>query len=168
MPNQDPAMVECHIRRMGPTHVNIQGFDYVFQKNKAGRKVCKVLNAGHKNYLLGLKDFSIYDGPTDEEMEKQEFEEQNQDSLLDDAGQGQTGTGEETEGEVTTSAGDTLETTEEPSEGPTGDDDFILKTDGSPFASHSSANTAATNKGLKEHEYSVVDYEDGYAVRIHK
>ncbi len=167
MPNQDPAIVECHIKRFGPTHVNIQGFDYVFRKNKAGRKVCQVLNAGHRNYLLGLKDFTVYSGPTDKEMEQNEFEAQAEDSLMDSAGEGETGTGEGTQ-EVETSAGDTLETTETPTEGPTGDDDFILKTNGSPFANHSSANTAAANKGLKEHEYSVVEYEDGYAVRIHK
>lgn len=167
MPNTDPSLIECHIRRFGPTHVNIQGFDYVFKKNKAGRKVCKVLNAGHRSYLLGLKDFTAYDGPTDAEMEQKEFDQQTEDSLLDSAGQGETGEEGETQ-DVETSGGDTLETTEDSSEGPTGDDDFILKSDGQPFANQGSANTAASSRGLKEHEYSVVEYEDGYAVRTHK
>jgi len=48
-------LIECLIKRDGPTHVNVAGFDYVFEKNEEGRSVCDVISSGHQAHFLELK-----------------------------------------------------------------------------------------------------------------
>lgn len=53
-------LIECLIKRDGPTHVTLAGFDYVFDENKEGRKVCDVLSTDHQAHFLALKDYIPY------------------------------------------------------------------------------------------------------------
>ena len=48
-------LIECLIKREGPTHINVAGFDYVFEKNKEGRSVCDVISSGHQAHFLELQ-----------------------------------------------------------------------------------------------------------------
>ncbi len=58
--------IECLIRREGPTHVTIAGFDYVFTLNKHGAKVCRVMSKDHQQHLLHFKDYRPYTPPENE------------------------------------------------------------------------------------------------------
>lgn len=59
-------LIECLIKRHGPTHITIAGFDYVFVEDKNGRKICKVMSPDHQRYLLSLKDYVEYKPPRKE------------------------------------------------------------------------------------------------------
>jgi hypothetical protein len=65
-------LIECKIKREGPTHVTVAGFDYVFAKNEHGHKVCDVLSSDHQSYFLELKDFVPYEPPEKPTLEVQE------------------------------------------------------------------------------------------------
>jgi len=53
-------LIECLIKRDGPTHVNVAGFEYVFEKNEEGRSVCDVISTGHQAHFLALDSFISY------------------------------------------------------------------------------------------------------------
>jgi DNA invertase Pin-like site-specific DNA recombinase len=48
------SMMECLIKRDGPTSVQVGGFKYTFEKNKHGHSVCDVVNEGARSYFLSL------------------------------------------------------------------------------------------------------------------
>lgn len=75
--------IECLIQRDGPTHLTIDGFDYVFAANKYGRKVGYVMSTAHQNRLLALKDYVPYEGPVEKKPESiPEVTEEEPDLLL--------------------------------------------------------------------------------------
>ena len=53
-------LIECLIKRDGPTHVTVAGFDYVFLPDENGRKICKVISTGHQAHFLSMKDYVEY------------------------------------------------------------------------------------------------------------
>lgn len=80
-------LIECLIRRDGPTHVTIDGFDYVFAANSEGRKVCEVLSSAHQSHFLALKDYIPYEGQAEapvlnEEPEKTQEDPQDEDDVV--------------------------------------------------------------------------------------
>ncbi len=56
-------LIECLIKRDGPTHVTIAGFDYVFIPNEERKSVCEVMSSGHQAHFLALKDYVEYVPP---------------------------------------------------------------------------------------------------------
>jgi len=50
----DNNMIECIIKRDGPTQVNIEGFQHTFLKNEEGRYVCQIHSPHHREWLLGF------------------------------------------------------------------------------------------------------------------
>ncbi len=169
MPNTDPSMIECLIKRSGPTHVSLGYSDYVFTRNKAGRKVTQVLDQGHRDYLLALKDYQIYDGPTDAEVEAAQSNPDEfglPDDLMGQAGleagaQNDEAVAQPAPGGVKQTQQDVGEEDEH-----TEEDGLILKKDGSPFSSHTAATTSAKRDyKLGEDQFQVEPYDEGYAVR---
>ena len=57
-------LIECLIKRDGPTHFNLHGFEYVFKPDGFGHNVREVNSREHREYLLSLKnDFRVYEPP---------------------------------------------------------------------------------------------------------
>jgi hypothetical protein len=140
--------IECLIKRDGPTHVTLAGFDYVFAPDKNGRKVCEVMSTDHQAHFLALKDYrkaEDYEKPEPAAVPK--------------------------EGDIPNN-GDNKEPLhgsedEPPSDGDEdeGDDDLLGKPDGTPYASAAAAKRGASkHHGLEPDEVNVVEVEGGYAL----
>ena len=56
-------VIQCLIKRDGPTHMNLNGFSYAFEKNQHGHYVAEVNSREHREYLMGLPDFKVYETP---------------------------------------------------------------------------------------------------------
>ena len=54
------SMVECLIKRDGPTEVVAGGFKYIFEKNAAGHSVCDVVNDGVRKFLFEFGGGTMY------------------------------------------------------------------------------------------------------------
>lgn len=63
-------LIECLIKREGPTHINIHGFPYVFDKNEHGHYVCEVVSDSHANYLMRTsgKYYRPYSSPETDQV----------------------------------------------------------------------------------------------------
>jgi hypothetical protein len=61
--NETNFLIECLIERDGPTEMIVPGDTkkYMFSKNEAGDYVCPVVLRKHREYLLGLSDFRVYE-----------------------------------------------------------------------------------------------------------
>lgn len=55
-----PNVVECLIKRDGPTEITLNTNRYKFKKNELGDYVCAVMRKDHRNHLINLPDFRIY------------------------------------------------------------------------------------------------------------
>jgi len=132
-------LIECKIKREGPTHVTVAGFDYVFAKNEHGHKVCEVLSSDHQSYFLELKDFVLYEPPKKPTLEVQE--KPKEEAVVDS--------------EIT-----------DPQEDPKVEntDGLILNAKGNPFANEAAAKRAMT-RYYDEHSVFIVPYENGYALQ---
>lgn len=64
-PLENPV-IECLIKRDGPTVFPIGGCHYTFRRNEAGHSVCTVTNPAHHRHLLKLQDFFRLYEPTAE------------------------------------------------------------------------------------------------------
>jgi hypothetical protein len=137
--------IECLIKRDGPTHVTLAGFDYVFAPDKNGRKVCEVMSTDHQAHFLALKDYRQVEG-----YEKPETGPDSQ-GVPDDPQHGSED--------------------EPPSDGDEdeGDDDLLGKKDGTPYASEAAAKRGASkDHGLEPDQVNVVEVEGGYALEVIK
>lgn len=76
----NPNIVECLIERDGATEVNIGKTSYLFEKNILGDYVCEVLSMSHRQHLLKLKDFAIYQ---EELAPKKEFNDEESDFMAE-------------------------------------------------------------------------------------
>ena len=65
-------LIECLIEREGPTHININGFDYSFKANEHGHSVCQVNSGEHRAWLFRSKNFRPYEPPVPEQQAEQE------------------------------------------------------------------------------------------------
>jgi len=55
-----PSLVECCIKRDGPTQIWMSKTEYVFKKNELGSYVCAVHNTEHLAKFLKMPDFRVY------------------------------------------------------------------------------------------------------------
>lgn len=53
-------ILECLIKREGPTTVNIGGCQYTFRQNQAGASVCLVTNPNHNKFLVRSGQYQPY------------------------------------------------------------------------------------------------------------
>lgn len=67
----NPNVLECTIKRDGPTSMYLGKAIYVFEKNEMGDYVCEVLSQEHRKHLLAIPEFNIY--KTDTLAPKKEF-----------------------------------------------------------------------------------------------
>ncbi|MBE9581542.1 MAG: hypothetical protein IMF18_07990 [Proteobacteria bacterium] len=56
----NPNVIECTIKRDGPTSMYLGKAIYVFEKNEMGDYVCEVLSQEHRKHLLAIPEFNIY------------------------------------------------------------------------------------------------------------
>lgn len=141
-------LIECLIKREGPTHVTIAGFDYVFAKNAEGRKVCEVLSTGHQNHLLELQHYVPY---VPSETAQNEATESTEEVSGAEAQEGPERGSEDENMELSE-----VETRDEVPEG------LILNAKGLPFANEAVAKRAMPKY---EEELEVVPYKDGFALQ---
>jgi hypothetical protein len=66
----DPNVIECLIKRDGPTTMVLGKRRYSFEQNKNGDVVCPVLAADHRKHLLSIPDFRVYQA---EKLKPKEF-----------------------------------------------------------------------------------------------
>ena len=86
----NPNLIECLIKRDGPTEISLKTDTYLFEKNKLNDYVCQVLSGDHRRHFLSLLDFRIYQehlAPdkefSDDEMSfKQQWERLSDDTFL--------------------------------------------------------------------------------------
>lgn len=136
-------LIECLIKRDGPTHVVVAGFDYVFKPNERGRSVCEVMSSGHQAHFLALKDYVEYKAPKSAspvasvKKDKPEIE----------------GGAVETEEKAETFQ----EEVKEPST-----TKVYLKKNGQPYATETAALSSARHHGLKK--YKAVEVDGGFGL----
>ena len=53
-------VIECTIKRDGPTQMPVGHTTYDFEQNELGDYVCEILNADHRKHLLVIPEFRIY------------------------------------------------------------------------------------------------------------
>lgn len=143
--------IECLIKRDGPTHVTIAGFDYVFAPDENGRKVCDVLSTDHQAHFLALKDYVPYEPDNEEQKQEQGPENAAQEDT------------EEIEEETEVEAEDKVEVEEEVKE-----EKLLYTSDGTPYSSKSSALRFSSSHGYEPDEVEPVEVEGGYALRVIK
>jgi hypothetical protein len=137
-------LIECLIKREGPTHVTVAGFDYVFTKNDEGRKVCEVLSSDHQSYLLAFpKLYREYKPANAQEPEAEAEEPQ----------RGSEDEGPEDDGDEADEETAQVENS----------DGLIFNAKGKPFANEAVAKR--TRKSFKEPDLEIVEVEGGYALK---
>jgi len=65
-------LLECLIKREGPTEVNYFGFKYLFDDDGTGAKVCDVNSEEHRKQLISTGYYRIYDPTVRKQVEKDE------------------------------------------------------------------------------------------------
>lgn len=132
-------LIECLIKREGPTHINVAGFDYVFEKNKEGRSVCDVISSGHQAHFLELGSFVPYERGETKKTEVDSLEEPDEQEDI---------------------AARPIEAFKEV--------DVLYRHDGMPYSTEKAARVAIKQRSLDEDLAEVIAAEGGYAIQLER